>query len=108
MIKRLFAAAMFAALTACATAPAPADPPSFDSRAGVAIQEVTLARKAATTLAQAGKITWAQDDATQAALTLIRAQIRTAQGLSITDPAQAAKLLADALNALAAYQGASK
>lgn len=97
------------ALPACQTAPtAPGQTSSASTADGIAkaIQEVTLARKAFTQLAVSKTITWAQDDAAQAALTLIRQNLDKAQGLSLSNPAQAEQLLADALTALAAYQGA--
>ncbi len=115
-MKRLitaFALAAALALPACVTAPAGSAPVTAadaaqQTRDGIAkaIQGVTLARTAMTQLAVAKKITWAQDDAAQAALTLIRANLDQAKLTSLTDPAHAAQLLADALTALAAYQGA--
>lgn len=107
------AALMLAVLTACQSPPTagPAQPLTSQQildQAGQRLQQITLARQAATQLAVAGKITWAQDDAAQAALTLIRQKLIDAQGLSVSNPAQAAQLLADALAALAAYQGAPK
>lgn len=110
MKRILLAAALAMSIAGCTPmtgVQAPASAASaapLDSRIGVALREVTQARKAATALATAGKITWAQDDQAQAALTLVRASLDKAQGLTLTDPAQAAQLLADALNALAAYQ----
>lgn len=109
----LFLALAFAcALPACQTAPvAPGQASAASVTAdniGKAIQEVTLARRAFTLAAQQKQITWAQDDVAQAGLTAIRKTLESAQGKTLTDPAQAAQLLADALNALVAYQGAPK
>lgn len=105
-MKRSFIAAAVLALAACAAPPMAQD--SLDGRAGKAVQEITLARQALTELAKEGKITWAQDDLAQATLTSIRNRIERAQTLNATDPAQAARLLADVLNEWAAYQGAKK
>lgn len=112
----LLIAAVAFGLAACAAPPLGVTSPATVSSAqstsphgaqiGKAMQEVTLSRQAFTKLAQAGKITWAQDDAAQAALTSIRKDLEQAQTVDLTNPAQAAQLLASALNALAAYQGA--
>lgn len=112
-LSLFLATCAFAVLAACQTPPAvgPSQPLTSQQimdQAGQRLQQITLARQAATQLAVAGKVTWAQDDAAQAALTLIRQKLISAQGLSVSNPAQAAQLLAEALAALAAYQGAPK
>lgn len=110
MKRFLLLAAMTAALalSACQTAPVTSSTttaaPSTSASIGKALQEVTLARQASTQLAMAKTITWADDDKVQASLTLIRNTLTSAQTALPTNPAQAAQLLADALNALAAYQ----
>ena len=113
ILYALAVALSIASLSACQTPPVAGTQtttaaPTFDGRWSVAIQEVTLARQASTQLAIAKKITWAQDQVAQSGLTMIRQQLESARSISITNPAQAAQLLADALNALAAYQGATK
>ncbi len=92
-------------LMACSTLPSTAP---INDQVAQAIQEVTLARQAATQLLIAKKITVPQDQAVQAGLTSVRATLESAQSLSLTNPAQAAQILAAALNALAAYQGVQK
>lgn len=104
------ALAVMFALPGCQTAPVAGQTATMQTADNInkAMNMVTLAREASTQLAIAKTITWAQDDQAQAALTLIRKTLDQAQGASLTNPAQAAQLLADALNALAAYQGAKK
>lgn len=91
------------ALAACATQPL-----STNDQIGKAIQEVTLSRQTATSLMVAKKITVTQDQQIQAELDVIRATLDSAQSKELTDPAQAAQLLSDALAALAKLQGGMK
>ncbi len=92
--------------TACATKPL-----SLDDKIGVAIQEVTAGRQAVTELLKAKRISVDADKAFQADLDVVRATLFKAQGMTLSDPAQATALLAEALNQLAALtaaQGAQK
>ena len=107
MKRLLIAIALAGSLAACQIPPTnPTAPPTIDARIGTALKEVTITRQAFTALATAGKITWAQDVTAQSGLTVIRTQLDQAQTLAPTNPAQAAALLATALQALATYQGA--
>ena len=90
----------------CGTTPTAAPPPQV--QIDTALAEITPARQAMTALAKAGKITWSQDDAAQAALTDIRGRLLAAQTLLPTNAAVALDLLSKALADLAAYQGAAK
>lgn len=102
------------ALSACAIAPSTSDSAVSPSAAASApapsdqivraLLDVALAKQASTALAQAGKMTWAQDDQAQAALNAIAVQLESAQTLLPTNAAQAAQMIASALSALAVYQ----
>lgn len=102
--------------TGCATTSGVASPSSaasapkatFDDRLHQAYQEVTVARRASTKLALAGKITPDEDQQYQEALSAIKNTLDQAQGKSLSDPAQAADLLAKALQQFAIYQGAKQ
>lgn len=110
MKRFIISAALALALTACQTGPF-TQASSVEARNGqiaVAVQEVTNARKALTALTVAKKISVDQYVTGQTALSEVSKKLATAQTLNLTDPAQAAQLIADALNALAVIQGASK
>lgn len=118
MKKSLLLASLALAMSACAplaltpspsaSASAPAATPSTSDQIIQAQLDVTSARKAFLALMEAKKITVAQDQSVEAALNVISANLATAQTLLPSNPAQAASLLATALQALAAFQGVSQ
>lgn len=72
-----------------------------------ALEEIVVAKKLATTLAENKTISWQTDAQAQATLTALRAQFLSAQAVFPTNPQQAAVLLQNALNDFANYQKAA-
>ena len=105
MKKLFYSLVMVLMLTACVAGPA--IPPTPSVQIDIALSEITPIRQSMTALAQAGKITWAQDDQAQKSLTAIRSQLLMAQVMMTTNPKGAIDILSASLAALAAYQGAN-
>lgn len=113
-MKRLIANfCLFLAATAvagCAFAPTQGASPPQEAQAKIqdlrdkiaaSMREVTLARRAATQLLNANKITLEQDRRFQRDLDGIRALLTKAEGKVLSNPADATALLAEALTQLA-------
>ena len=98
-MKHLFASlCLSVGLCACTTTPPTA---TFNDKLALAVESVTTARKAATTLLIAGKITVEEDASLQAKLDIIVGSLKAAKAIQSNDPAQATALLTTALNNLA-------
>lgn len=90
-------------IAGCAT-PTVIPTATFNDKAAIGIQTITVASQAATSLLVAKKITVAQDQNIQASLNLIFQSIEIAKSLEASDPTNAAAQLTAALAQIAAIQ----
>ena len=77
---------------------------TFNDKAAIGVQTVTLVRQSATALLTAKKITVEQDKTIQAQLDLVISSIKIAKSLEVNDPTNASAQLAAALEQLAALK----